>query len=233
MTRLRRQGQNIDVTNLFNKKDIQDKLKMVLGEEKYNELEAFNKVERLTALSHRALQGNSTTAKQLSRMGAGISGLGKGLKDVGLPVAGFSAAGPLGAAAGYVAKSFVENLSSELGRKQAIAMANKLVSGNPEAIQEVYSELAKKPGAMNKFENINNSLRYLMAGKLSQNAAEPHRPQRASGGKLEKRDYPAKRLTRMERALKRAQDALAEETKPIMNLPDSTVAQALHIAKDK
>ena len=233
MTRLRRQGQNIDVTNLFNKKDIQDKLKMVLGEEKYNELEAFNKVERLTALSHRALQGNSTTAKQLSRMGAGISGLGKGLKDVGLPVAGFSAAGPLGAAAGYVAKSFVENLSSELGRKQAIAMANKLVSGNPEAIQEVYSELAKKPGAMNKLENINNSLRYLMAGKLSQNAAEPHRPQRASGGKLEKRDYPAKRLTRMERALKRAQDALAEETKPIMNLPDSTVAQALHIAKDK
>ena len=63
--------------------------------------------------------------------------------------------------------------------------------------------------------------------------SNPDRQQRASGGKLEKRDYPAKRLTRMERALKRAQYALAEETKPIMNLPDAHVAQALHIAKDK
>jgi hypothetical protein len=37
----------------------------------------------------------------------------------------------------------------------------------------------------------------------------------------------------MERALKRAQDALAEETKPIMQMPDSHVAHALEIAKDK
>jgi hypothetical protein len=60
-----------------------------------------------------------------------------------------------------------------------------------------------------------------------------NREERASGGKVDKRDYPAKRLTRMERALKRAQDALAEETKPIMQMPDDHVAHALEIAKDK
>jgi hypothetical protein len=37
----------------------------------------------------------------------------------------------------------------------------------------------------------------------------------------------------MERALKRAQNALANETKPIMQMPDDHVAQALEIAKDK
>jgi hypothetical protein len=59
------------------------------------------------------------------------------------------------------------------------------------------------------------------------------REQRASGGKIGKRDYPAKPLSRMEKAVLRAQKAIAEETKPIMNMPDQTVAHALEIAKDK
>ena len=58
------------------------------------------------------------------------------------------------------------------------------------------------------------------------------RQNRASGGKIDKRDYPAKRLTRMEKALKRAQTALAEETKPIMKMPDHHVAQVLEQAKE-
>jgi hypothetical protein len=59
------------------------------------------------------------------------------------------------------------------------------------------------------------------------------RERRADGGKVDKRDYPAKKLNRMEKALARAQKALAEETKPIMSLDDNHVAQALHIAKEK
>jgi len=55
----------------------------------------------------------------------------------------------------------------------------------------------------------------------------------ASGGSVKKRDYPAKRLTRMEKAVKRAQDAIALETKPLMNQPDHVIAQALEIAKVK
>jgi hypothetical protein len=61
---------------------------------------------------------------------------------------------------------------------------------------------------------------------------EENRAGRASGGKVDKRDYPAKRLTRMEKALKRAQTALAEETKPIMQMPDHHVASVLEQAKE-
>jgi hypothetical protein len=59
------------------------------------------------------------------------------------------------------------------------------------------------------------------------------RKHRASGGKVGKRDYPAKPLSRMEKALSRAQNALAEETKPLMQMPDAQIAHALEIAKDK
>lgn len=57
------------------------------------------------------------------------------------------------------------------------------------------------------------------------------RTQRADGGKVGNRDYPAKRLNKVERALKKAQDALALETKPLMQKPDEQIAQALRIAK--
>jgi hypothetical protein len=59
------------------------------------------------------------------------------------------------------------------------------------------------------------------------------REERASGGKVGNRDYPAKRLTRMEKALKRAQDAMSLETKSLMQIPDAQIAQALQVAKDK
>lgn len=52
----------------------------------------------------------------------------------------------------------------------------------------------------------------------------------AAGGKVGKRDYPAKRLNRLERAARRAQQDIALETKPILNQPDAMVAKALEIA---
>lgn len=62
---------------------------------------------------------------------------------------------------------------------------------------------------------------------------EEDRTMRADGGKVGKKDYPAKRLSRVERALKRAQDAIALETKTLMDKPDEHIAAALRIAKDK
>lgn len=63
--------------------------------------------------------------------------------------------------------------------------------------------------------------------------AAQDREERASGGRLDNRDYPAKRLTRMERAVKRARDAIALETKPLMDQPDHVVARALELATNK
>jgi hypothetical protein len=62
--------------------------------------------------------------------------------------------------------------------------------------------------------------------------AAEDREERASGGSVGKRDYPAKRLSRLERAAKRAQAEIALETKPIMQKPDALVAQALEMTRD-
>jgi hypothetical protein len=51
------------------------------------------------------------------------------------------------------------------------------------------------------------------------------REQHASGGTVG--------LSRMEKAVARAQKAIAEETKPLMEIPDAQIAHALEIAKDK
>ena len=62
---------------------------------------------------------------------------------------------------------------------------------------------------------------------------EPSREERAVGGKVGKPDYPTKRLSRMERAAKRAREALALESKPLMDAPDEHIANALRIAENK
>lgn len=62
---------------------------------------------------------------------------------------------------------------------------------------------------------------------------ENPRNTRASGGRLGNRDYPAKRLSRVERAAKRAMDAIALESKPLMDQPDQVIADALKLAAQK
>lgn len=61
-------------------------------------------------------------------------------------------------------------------------------------------------------------------------AQDQDREERASGGRLGNRDYPAKRLTRVERAAKRAMDAIALDTKPLLDQPDQVIADALKLA---
>lgn len=84
--------------------------------------------------------------------------------------------------------------------------------------------------------NFRRSLRSYLATKTGTQGAgmvaEDEREERASGGKVNKRDYPAKRLNKLERAALKAQRDIALETKPIMDQPDALVAKALEIAKD-
>ena len=57
------------------------------------------------------------------------------------------------------------------------------------------------------------------------------REERASGGKVNKRDYPAKRLTRLERAARKAFNEISQETKPLMEMPDEHIVHALDQVK--
>ena len=107
----------------------------------------------------------------------------------------------------------------------AFAVREWMQKATPQAGQAITDEIARISGRVPK------ASRYALQSKLVNNMTD--REHRASGGKVGNRDYPAKRLTRMEKALKRAQDAMSLETKSLMQIPDAQIAHALDIAKDK
>jgi hypothetical protein len=107
----------------------------------------------------------------------------------------------------------------------SFAIKQWMKSGSPQAGKALTDEISRIMGASPK------AARYAIQSNMANNME--NREERASGGKVGNRDYPAKRLTRMEKALKRAQEAIALETKPLMDKPDEAIAAALHIAKDK
>lgn len=73
---------------------------------------------------------------------------------------------------------------------------------------------------------------YLAAirAEMGQSVEEP-RQERASGGRVGKRDYPAKKLSSLEKAARRALGGIAKDTTHIMDMPDEEVANALRMAK--
>jgi len=102
-------------------------------------------------------------------------------------------------------------------------------------LAHAFAGYMKNPTQASK-SNFRRSLRSYLATKTGTQGAgmvaEDEREERASGGKVNKRDYPAKRLNKLERAALKAQRDIALETKPIMDQPDALVAKALEIAKD-
>jgi len=167
------------------------------------------------------------TLKMFDRLGT----LGK----VGL---GLGAAGAAAEGAHQAKEGEWGSLATELGGGYLLAsllasprgsfvVKEWMQKATPTAGQALLDEVARISG------RVPQALASAARTQAISNMTENERENRASGGKVDKRDYPAKRLTRMERALKRAQNALANETKPIMSMPDDQVAQALEIAKDK
>jgi len=84
---------------------------------------------------------------------------------------------------------------------------------------------ARLRAAMQAYTNAVNQA----SGQNEKQAEE--RTQRASGGKISKRDYPAKRLNKLERAARRAFNEISQETKPLMELPDEHIVNALDQVK--
>jgi hypothetical protein len=74
----------------------------------------------------------------------------------------------------------------------------------------------------------------LNAARVEAGSPEPEeRPARAGGGRIDKRDYPAKKLTLMQKAAKKAFNDLALESRPLMEMPDEAIVKALDMAKNK
>lgn len=165
------------------------------------------------------------TLKMFDKLGlAGKAALGLGAAGAGMATAHEAQQGdywPLATelGGGYMLASL---LASPRG---SFAIKEWMQKGSPAAGKALTDEISRIMGRAPK------AVQYATQTNVTKNMT--NREERASGGKVGNRDYPAKKLTRMEKALKRAQDALALESKPLMNEPDEQVAAALHLAKDK
>lgn len=105
----------------------------------------------------------------------------------------------------------------------SFAIKEWMKKGSPAAGKALTDEISRIMGATPK------AAQYATQTNLTKNMT--NREGRASGGKVGTRDYPAKRLNKMERAARRAQQAIAIETTKLMEKPDEQIAQALRIAK--
>jgi hypothetical protein len=164
------------------------------------------------------------------------------IEDIGLISKQFKTAGKhknwsgtahtaLGAAG--ILEAFHDPAAAATGAAPVLPLA--LLLASPKSAKQLSGYL--RAPTKKTYEALMNSAR-IEAGKVPAAtrpiaAADDEREAHAAGGKVGKRDYPAKRLTRMERAVKRAQEAIALETKPLMDRPDEQIARALEIAKDK
>jgi hypothetical protein len=196
-------------------KDETDALRQVvhggIGERTAELASRFSPFER-TVLSATPIAGAFANPWALALSGAGLAGdfaKRKLIKDSAKRFGDIVAAGKPAVESGRFRVSPTESLAARtygvpLGTFKGI---------EPRAPSPVYAEDVAPSEDYEQFENPRNG--------------------RAAGGRLGNRDYPAKRLTRVERAAKRAMDAIAHETKPLMEQPDQVIADALKLASGK
>lgn len=148
---------------------------------------------------------------ELATIGAGLAGEAGLLGEYGKEVSPFL----IGAgAAGFGARKASKYLS-----RNAIEHLHNLVRSGG------HSAMIPRQAAVPKTREA------IVRGSVGFMGDEDNREGRATGGKVGKRDYPAKRLTRLERAARRAFNEISNETKPLMDLPDEQIVDALDQVK--
>ena len=200
-----------------------------VGTEIRDALEELNTISKRYAETGRS-RNFSNTALALSGL-LGVFGVGSILQN---PTEGLSKDLAIGASSVPIALV--------LSKPRLAAMVTRYfrAATNPERegiVKDLETEVKRYfPNAKEFRSGVGSQVRRALTPKGAVSYAPitaDDREERASGGRLGKGDYPAKRLSRMEKAVIRAQKAIAMETKPIMDQPDHVVARALEIAMNK
>jgi hypothetical protein len=124
---------------------------------------------------------------------------------------------PTGMIGGPAAAKF---FSTILARPRTAKAAARVQNAYVQDLQKAIDPSSARSATQIALRDFMTSL-----GATESMVAAEDREQHASGGTVG--------LSRMEKAVARAQKAIAEETKPLMEMPDQTIAHALEIAKDK
>lgn len=220
---------NQDISKMFSSPVMKDKDVAILGKDAADQMEAFILREGLMHNATSALGGSDTApklmaaAKFASAHGLGViggagAGAYEGVTEHGATPASVAKSIVAGAALGWMAQRGLN-----LADKTAVEIAKKLVSNDPQAVQEAINSISKNPHTLKALRGAYGASLAPLAARKS---IEQQREQRASGGRV----YPAKRLSTIEKAARRAHLDIAKELEPIMDMPDDVVANALNLA---
>jgi hypothetical protein len=235
--------ENQDISKMFSSPAMKAKDVAVLGQEAADKLEAYMLREGLMHNATSALGGSDTmpklmaAAKFASAHGLGViggagAGAMQGFHESGLEPVNMAKNIASGAMLGWMAQRGLN-----LADKTALEVAKKLVSNDPAAVQEALNAVAGKPQMLKTLRGAYNASLAPIAPVAARGSVEflerpqNDRAQRANGGRIGSRDYPAKKLSALDKAARRAHLDISRELEPVMGLPDDVVANALSLAK--
>jgi hypothetical protein len=135
------------VNRIYQSKDARERIRIALGPEKAKNLEAFLRAESAMDLVRSAVQGNSTTARQLVELGLAGGAGGASTLITGDPFDPRNYMVALLAGAGARGRSLID---ARVARK----VAEKLASDNPQVFQEGVEMIAKSTNLLKAFRDI-------------------------------------------------------------------------------
>lgn len=141
------------VNSIANSPQAREKLEIAVGPQRARELEAFLRVEGVMDLARNAVQGNSTTARQLIEAGlaGGVSG--------GAATGDYSPQNLLTfAVMGSVARGAAGKLNQRIDQRVARQVANMLTSNDPRVLQNGMRIVARSPRMLENLRSADNAL---------------------------------------------------------------------------
>ena len=233
---------NLDLSNKFLSPTMKAKDQAILGPDKAAQLEAYLLREGIMNRSLTAMGGSDTAPNLLAMakgafsahgggMGVGAAvGAGEAIRENGMDPAAITKGLVVGAAGGALA-SRVSGLSGKVANETV----KQLLSDDPTVWRQAIGAVAQQPQTLQALRQVHTGM-----GALAASVAASQHPmsleympqqQRASGGRVSKRDYPAKRASHIEKLAKRNHEHLADELRPLMSAPDNVIADALRLAQ--
>jgi len=154
MEEVERNPNKRDIANsFFRSNDDLARAEIALGAKQARELAAYFHVESVMQMAKNAVQGNSTTARQLADLaligggaGAGYFGSG-GDPTTALMVAAVLSTGRMG----------TKQMMQGMRDRKAMKMA-ELLMGSPEQLQQAVAQIAKSPRLLDRLRNATSSI---------------------------------------------------------------------------
>ena len=226
--KVQRSGDNRNIVNMFNSPDFRSKIAAGLGQQRSDEIEGFLRREGMMDALKTKVMGNSTTAEQTMDLVHRVSG----------PLAGALAGGAgsfyhygfdpteigkgalMGAGAGALAQG-----RGWMNSRLAEAVAEKMISDNPQDISFATRMLSQYPESMNAFRRFTTGAMIGAPTQLELQGRAGH----AKGGSVKpSHDHLVSRLMSLAETAKKAEK---ERTKAILSVPDDAVTTALQKAQ--